>query len=199
MSMGSQARGQRDHPSRGDLHAFIDRECSPARHLQLAQHLCVCPPCSATLQTIQQCAAGLEALEAPPATDHLVSRILARIAELPRPQRHLRIVAPLLFTIAVSLAFAWLPLAGRALKGIARWGEPPALSTADISELLLWVAAATWGGVGRAMDGLLAPVARVPAFGFLPSFLPLATAGMLATMLAGATLWVTLRRGARAD
>ena len=78
--------------------------------------------------------------------------------------------------------------------------HPPTLPTAEVSDLLLWAAAATLGGLGRAMDGLLAPVARVPALGSLPSILPVAAGGLLGVALAGITLWVTLRRlVARAD
>jgi hypothetical protein len=87
-----------------------------------------------------------------------------------------------------------VPAATRALRGLGRWAQPPELPTAEISELLLWVAAATRGGLGRAMDGLLAPVARVPALGSLPWHLPMAAAAGAAATLAAATLWLTLRR-----
>jgi len=194
MRAGTHDRAAPTHPSRAELHAFADREQSPARHLQITRHLRRCAPCAAVVDSVQQCAADLEALEAPTSPDHLVTRVLARIAELPRPQRHLRIVAPVLVAVTAGLAASALPAATRALQGIGRWVQPPALPTAEMSELLVWVVAITRGGLGRAMDGLLAPVARVPALGSLPSILPVAAVAALAATLAAATLWLTLRR-----
>jgi len=182
------------HPSRAELHAFVDRERSPARHLRIVRHLGGCATCADVVRSVQECAAHLEALDAPPASDQVVTRVLARIAGLPLPRRHLRIVAPAGFVVAAALAASMLPAATRALRGIGRWAQPPTLPTAEISELLLWVAAATRGGLGRAMDGLLAPVARVPAVGSLPWLLPMAAAAAVAATLLAATLWLTLRR-----
>ena len=194
MPTGTRERAECVHPTREELHAFVDLERSPARHLQIAQHLGACAPCAALVQSVRECAAHLEALEAPPSPDHLVSRVLARIADLPRPTRRLRIVAPVVLAGFAALAASVLPAATRALGGIGRWIQPPALPTAEISELLLWAAAATRGGLGRAMDGLLAPVARVPALGSLPWILPVAAVAGMAAMIAAATLWLTLRR-----
>jgi anti-sigma factor RsiW len=194
MQTGTRELAGRGHPTRAELHAFVDRERSPARHLRIARHLSGCATCADVVRSVRECAAHLEALDVPPPSDQLVSRVLARIADLPVPRRHLRIVAPAGLVVAAALAVSMLPAATRALRGISRWAQPPTLPSAEISELLLWVVAATRGGLGRAMDGLLAPVARIPAVGSLPWLLPVAAAVGLAATLAAATLWLMLRR-----
>ena len=157
-------RGAVEHPDPAQLHALADREVSPAEGLRLARHLHDCGPCRDAQARIAALTNQLSRLPAADEPAEFAERILEHVRTMASPRRDLaravRLVAPLLILAAGAL----VSMAGRGAGWMLRVDSllrPETLHPLKLFELLLAVASAALGGLGRAFEGFLP---RIPVF-----------------------------------
>lgn len=155
-----------EHPDLGALQSLVDGETGPAGALHLARHLEGCARCREVRSRFERLAAALDALPAPDEPADFTAGVMRRVQQMPRPRPRrslLRLVAPAAVLLAAVVGILALPTTGRVLRGFGRVLRPDLLEPSHLLDLLVGVAAAAAGLLGRAVEGL-APVApSIPA------------------------------------
>ena len=158
--------GSEDHPDVASWHALVDGEAGPARTLLLARHLEGCSRCGRVRDRVASLAEGLSALPVPEEPAGFAAQVMGRVRTLPAPRRRaraLQLVAPAALVFSIAIGLAALPLTGRALRGFGRLLRPDLLEPSRFLDLLVGIAAAAAGLLGRAVEELVLKTPSMPA------------------------------------